>query len=378
MDLALQHHAAGRLAEAEGVYRRVLEDDPGQPVDRKAFNVLSFSHGRNDESAYREKIKTGSDGFFDLEAAGHTEAARTIFDSGVDILVDLNGHTRNNRLEICALRPAPVQATYLGFPGTTGADFLDYMITDRIVTPDDHSPYYSEHLVYLPHCYMIGDHEQEISDAPFARADFGLPEKGFVFCSFNGNYKIEPVMFGVWMSLLRKVPDSVLWLLRSSDLAERNLLSEAEARGVDGDRLVFAGRMPKDRHLARCRLADLALDTRICGGHTTTSDALWAGLPVVTVLGTHFASRVSASLLDAVGLPELITHDLQDYEALAFTLSQNPDALRDVKARLARNRLSEPLFDTPRFVRNLETAYRRMWEKYLSGEPPSRIDVVEG
>ena len=345
--------------------------------DRGDFNVFTFSHGQNDGSAYREKIINDSDRFIDIQTAGHSEAAGIIFESGVDILVDLNGHTRDNRLEICALRPAPVQAAFLGFPGTTGADFLDYIITDKIVTPEDQSAFYSEKPVYLPHCYLINDHMQRISEASFTRSDFGLPAEGFVFCSFNGNYKIEPVMFGVWMNLLKKVPGSVLWLLRSNDLAERNLKSEAEARGVTGDRLIFAEDMPKDRHLARYRLADLALDTRICGGHTTTSDALWAGVPVVTMLGAHFPSRIPASLLAAVGLEELVTHGLEDYEALALGLSRNPGELRELKAKLARNRLSEPLFDTPRFVANLERAYRRMWEKHLSGEAPSGIEVIE-
>jgi len=346
--------------------------------DRKDFNIFTFSHGQIDESGYREKIKNDSDRFFDLQTAPHLDSAKQIFESGVDILVDLKGHTGGNRLEICALRPAPVQAAYLGFPGTSGADFLDYIITDRIVTPEDQAPYYAEQFVYLPHCYQINDHRQKIADASFARSDSGLPEKGFIFCSFNSNYKIEPVMFGVWMNLLKKAPDSVLWLFKGHELAARNLKSEAEARGVDGDRLVFAEWMPKDQHLARYRLADLALDTRICGGHTTTSDALWAGVPVVAMLGAHFASRVSASLLSAVGLTECITDNLKEYEALALRLSRNPDAFDDVKTKLARNRLRAPLFDTPRFAGNLENAYRRMWENYLSGAPPSRIDVIEG
>ncbi|NQU57367.1 MAG: tetratricopeptide repeat protein [Rhodospirillales bacterium] len=345
--------------------------------DRNDFNVFTFSFGQNDESPYRGKIKTDSDRFIDLQTTGHLEAARQIYDSGVDILVDLHGHTRNNRLEICALRPAPVQAAYLGFPGTTGADFLDYILTDPIVTPEDQAPYYSEQLVYLPHCYQINDHNQKISDAPVTRTNFGLPEEGLIFCSFNSNYKIEPVMFELWMDLLKKVPGSVLWLLRSNDLAERHLRAEAQSRGVDTDRLIFAEWMAKDQHLARTRLADLALDTRICGGHTTTCDALWAGVPVVTMLGTHFASRVSASILSAVGLPELITDNLEDYQTLALRLSQNPDELDDLKIKLARNRLSEPLFDTPRFVRNLENAYRRMWENYLTGKSPTPIDVME-
>jgi protein O-GlcNAc transferase len=345
--------------------------------DRNNFNIIGFSHGQNDASPYREKIVRGCDGFFDLQTVSHLEAAKQISQSGVDILVDLNGHTQNNRLEICALRPAPVQATYLGFPGTSGANFLDYILTDRIVTPEDHSRYYSEQLVYLPHCYQINDHRQKISDIPITKSDFGLPEKGFVFCSFNSNFKIEPVMFDCWMNLLKNVPGSVLWLFKSNELAMRNLKAEAQARGVAAERLIFTDRLPNDQHLARYRLADLVLDTRLCGGHTTTSDALWAGVPVVTLLGNHFASRVSASILSAVGLPELVTKTLEEYEALAFRLSQNRDELDILKANLADKRLNEPLFDTPRFVRNLEIAYRRMWANSLSGAPPSRIDVIE-
>lgn len=345
--------------------------------NRDQFKVFTFSHGRNESSPYRAKIVGDSDSFFDLRHDDHLQGAEKIFQSGVDILVDLKGHTQNNRLEICALRPAPVQVSYLGFPGTSGADFIDYLITDPTVTPQDQAPYFSEQLVYLPHCYQINDRQQKISDISFSRSDFGLPDKGFVFCSFNGNYKIEPVMFDVWMALLKKVPDSVLWLYRSNDLAEANLKLQAQARGVEAERLIFTGKMPKDQHLVRYQLADLALDTRICGGHTTTSDALWAGVPVITMMGAHFASRVSASLLKAVGLPELISQNLQQYEALAYGLSQNPAQLADLKAKLSRNRLSEPLFDTPRFVKNLETAYRTMWDKYLSGEAAARIDVIE-
>ena len=229
----------------------------------------------------------------------------------------------------------------------------------------------------MPNTYWVNDHTQEISDADFKRADFGLPESGFVFSSFNGSYKIEPVMFGVWMKLLKNVPNSVLWLIISNDLAERNLKSEAQARGVGGDRLIFAEKMPKDQHLARCRLADLALDTRICGGHTTTSDLLWAGVPVVTMLGTHFASRVPASLLNAVGFPELITHNLEEYESLALRLSQNSGELAALRTKLAQNRKTEPLFDTPRFVRNLEIAFHQIWDRFLAGEMPRMIEVIE-
>lgn len=345
--------------------------------DRSAFNVFTFSHGHDDGSAYRRKIVEDSDRFFDLETLNHVDAAKTIYDAGVDILIDLKGHTGNNRLEICALRPAPVQVSYLGFPGSSGADFLDYFITDQIVTPKDHADAFSEKLVTMPHSYQINDDEQPIAEKPMTRAEFGLPEEGFVFCSFNGNFKIEPVMFDVWMALLEVTPGSVLWCYRSNDVSESNLRHEARNRGVDPDRLVFAETRPKDEHLARYRLADLALDTRVCGGHTTTSDALWAGLPVVTMLGNHFASRVSASLLTAVGLPELITENLDDYQALVLRLVQNPDELSMLKNRLEKNRLTEPLFDTPRFVRHLEKGYHRMWEIYLSGESPDNIDVAE-
>jgi protein O-GlcNAc transferase len=345
--------------------------------DRKDFNIFTFSYGRNDGSDYRKKIINDSDSFFDLQTANHLDAAKEIYRSGVDILVDLKGHTRKSRLEICALRPAPVQVAYLGFPGTSGADFLDFILTDKIVTPEDQSPYYSEKFVYLPDCYQINDAEQEISNAPVTKQEAGLPDEGFVFCSFNTNYKIEPVIFDVWMNLLKQVPGSVLWLFKGNALAENNLKNQAQVRGVDGSRLIFAPHMPKDQHLARYRLADLVLDTRICCGHTTTSDALWAGIPVVTMQGDHFASRVSASILRAVGLPELISHNLEDYEALALRLSRSPHELADLKSRLAHNRLTKPLFDTSRFVKNLEDAYRRMWESYLSDEPLSAIDLNE-
>jgi len=345
--------------------------------ERNDFNVLTFSHGENDDSSYRARIIGDSDRFFDLQGSDHVQAAQEIYRAGVDILIDLKGHTRHNRLEICALRPAPLIVSYLGFPGSSGADFIDYMITDHIVTPNDQAPHFSEQLVYLPHSYQINDGAQEISDVAFARSDFALPAEAFVFCSFNSTFKIEPVMFDVWMALLEQTPGSVLWLYRSNDLAEANLQRQAQARGIDAARLIFTGKLPKDQHLARYRLADLALDTRICGGHTTTSDALWAGLPVLSAIGSHFASRVSASLLTAVGMPELICKDLAAYQALALSLAQNPDALGQLKAKLAVNRLSGALFDTPRFTKNLESAYRAMWQTYQSASPPALIDVIE-
>jgi len=345
--------------------------------DRAAFSIQVFSYGPDDGSDYRATIQAGCDQFHDIQNASHLEAAQRIHGAKVDILIDLKGHTGSSRMEICALRPAPVQAAYLGFPGTSGADYMDYILTDAIVTPPEDAPHYTEAFLTLPGSYQVTDNTQEISDAPVSRADCGLPDVGFVFCSFNASYKIDPRMFDVWMRLLGAVPGSVLWLLKSNDLAEANLKAEAEARGIDPNRLVFAGKMAKDMHLARHRLADLALDTRLCGGHTTTTDALWAGLPVITLEGGHFVSRVAVSLLRAHDMAELITHSLDEYEALALTLATDPDRLQAVTSRLTANRDTTPLFDTPRFARNLEGAYRLMWERHLAGDAPAPIVVKE-
>ncbi len=345
--------------------------------DRNEFEILCYSYGRNDGSYFREKIRKDSDRFVDLLTRSHRDAAQQIFQDRVDILVDLKGYTKGNRLEICAHRPAPVQVTYLGFPGTTGADFIDYLITDRTVTPESYTPYYSEKFVYLPHTYQVNDHTQTISVRKWRKRAFGLPESTFVFSSFNQAYKIEPIIFDVWMEILRQVPKSVLWLQVSNETAKRKLAQEAEARGISGDRLIFAEKLPKDEHLARLKLADLALDTRIVNGHTTTSDALWAGVPVITLQGSHFASRVSSSILTAIGLPELITNSSEEYEALAVRLARDAGELKAIREKLGENRLTEPLFDTPQFVRNLEKAYAEMWKIFLTGEKPRQIEVVE-
>ncbi len=345
--------------------------------DREKFRVRAYSYGPRDGSFYRQRIERDCDGFADIRDLNDVEAAKRIGDDKVDILVDLKGYTQGNRLGICAPRPAPVQATYLGFPGTTGAGFIDYIITDRVVTPEEHLPFYSEQPAYLPHTYQVNDHRQEISKRGFTRADFGLPDDAAVFCSFNQAYKIEPVMFAVWADVLNATPGSVLWLLASTAFAEGNLRGEAKARGVAPERLIFAGKLPKDEHLERTRLADLVLDTRIYNGHTTTSDALWAGVPVITLKGAHFASRVSASLLYALGLPELITPSLEDYRALALRLARNPGDIHALKEKIAKNRRAQPLFDTPRFTKNIERAYQGMWEVYLADERPRPIQVSE-
>ncbi|MDQ2106727.1 O-linked N-acetylglucosamine transferase, SPINDLY family protein, partial [Azospirillum isscasi] len=279
--------------------------------DRGRVEVVGYSHGPDDGGPMRRRLGAAFDRFVDLAAHSHAEAASRIREDGVDILVDLKGHTQHARPEIAAHRPAPVQAQWLGYPGTMGAGFIDYVIGDPLVTPLDRQPFYAERIVQLPVCYQPNDRSRPIGPTP-TRAACGLPERGMVFCCFNAAYKITPALFGLWCRLLGAEPDSVLWLLDSHPEASANLRREAARRGVAPERLVFAPRRPPAEHLARHRLADLFLDTTPVGAHTTASDALWAGLPVLTVPGEGFASRVGASLLRAAGLPELAVRSLAD------------------------------------------------------------------
>lgn len=345
--------------------------------DRSRFKIHVYSTGADDESEARKHVELSCDRFTDIRSVETAKAAQTIYDDEVDILVDLDGHIAGERLEIAALRPAPVTACYLGFPGTTGADFIDYLVTDKIVSPPEHAPWYTEAFAYLPHTYQCTNRDQAVSSRTFSRKDLGLPEDGLVLCSFNQAYKIEPMMFDVWMRLLKALPGAVLWLWRNVPSVDGKLRREAETRGVSGERLVFAEKMPRGEHLARLGSADLALDTRICNGHTTTSDALWAGVPVVTLQGRHFASRVSSSLLTAIGLPELVTHSLEDYETLVLRLGSNGNELRALHEKLRRNRATEPLFDTPRLVRNLERTFEEMMRIWRAGHAPRQFEVTE-
>ncbi|MEW6584689.1 MAG: tetratricopeptide repeat protein [Nitrospirota bacterium] len=344
---------------------------------RDEFQIYCYSYGRDDGSSYGARIKHDCDKFVDISGLDCADAAKCINEDQVDILVDLKGYTRGNRLAICAFRPAPVQISYLGFPGTTGADFFDYIITDKIVTPQDLYPCYTEKFVFMPYCYQVNDHTQTISPKVWEKRDLGLPESCFVFCSFNQPYKIDPVMFDIWMRIMKQVPESILWLGLGNRLAEVNLKRESEARGVKAERLIFAENLPKDEHLGRLRFAGLALDTRIVNGHTTTSDALWSGVPVLTLQGSHFASRVSSSILSAMDLPELITYSTEEYETLAVRLACDSVKLKEIRQKIAKNRLTTPLFDTPRFVRNLETAYKEIWKLFLAGNAPRQIEVLE-
>ena len=345
--------------------------------DRRYFNVNCYSYGPDDGSEYRKRIEQDCDDFIDIFKMGILPAAEKIYHDEVDILVDLRGHTVNNRIGICSLRPAPVQISYLGFPCTTGADYIDYMIVDKVVAPPGHEEFYSEQLVYMPHCYQVNDNTQRIAETAWTREEMKLPATGTVFASFNSPYKIEPAGFDCWMRILRNVPESVLWLLKGQRELEENLTHAARDRGVDPCRIIFAEKMQKPDHLSRLRLADLVLDTHIYNGHVSTSDALWAGVPVVTLLGTHFASRVSASILNAVGLSELAVRTAAEYEQMAIRFGRDPELLSQVRRKLSENRDNAPLFDTERFARNLERAYETMWEIYLSGEKPKTFIVEE-
>ena len=297
-------------------------------------------------------------------------------DLEVDIAVDLKGYTTDQRPEIFAHRPVPVQVNYLGFPGSMGADFIDYVIGDAVVTPFEHAPFYNEKIVQLADCYQVNDSTRAIAETTPSRAEAGLPETGFIFCCFNDNYKFTAPIFDIWMRLLKAVPGSVLWLIMANPGTADYLRREAQAREVDPARLVFAPKMELAEHLARHRLADLFLDTLPYNAHTTTSDALWTGLPVLTCLGPSFAGRVAASLLKAVGLPELITENLADYEALALALVRDPERLKSLRERLEQKRLTAPLFDTGRFCRQIEAAYLHMWELTECGEPPEMFGVA--
>ena len=347
--------------------------------DRSRFEVIAVSFGPDDRSEMRARLARGVDRFLDVRASSDADMAKAVRDLEVDIAIDLMGHTAKSRPAALARRPAPIQVNYLGYPGTMGAEFIDYILADRFVLPEEHQSFYTEKVVYLPDSYQVNDSKRAIAADARTRTEAGLPPEGFVFCCFNSSYKIQPRMFDIWMRLLRQVPGSVLWLLRNSALAEENLRNEAHARDIGSDRLVFAPRVGIADYRARSRLADLYLDTLPYTGHGTTSDMLWAGLPVLTCAGNTFAGRVAGSLLHAVGLPELVTTSLEEYEALGLKLATDPHLLKELRARLERNRNTAPLFDTDRFRRHIESAYTTMWEVQQRGEPPRAfaVDLVE-
>jgi protein O-GlcNAc transferase len=359
-----RNHPVGRLAVG------LLEAH-----DKSRFETIALSSGPDDGSDQRHRIKSAVEDFVDVRNRSDADLVALIRRREIDILIDVMGFTLAGRFGVLARRAAPIQVNFLGYPATMGADWVDYIIADRTIIPAEHFQFYGERVVWLPHTYQANDDKNRIAERTTTRSECGLPETAFVFCCFNNTFKINPQIFDVWMRLLAATANSVLWLLGTNPTAERNLRSEAERRGIAPDRLIFAPRIAVADHMARHRQADLFLDTLPYNAHTTASDALWTGLPLVTCRGETFAGRVAASVLTAAGLPELITTSLEDYEALALKLAHDSALLGGMKEKLRHNRDSYPLFDTARFTRHIEAAYETIWRAYQDGRAPAAFAV---
>lgn len=340
---------------------------------REEFEIFAFSFGPETNDQLQKRAKKSFSGFYVVNQLSDEEVVSLSKQIGIDIAVDLKGFTQDARPRIFALGCAPVQVSYLGFPGTTGSDYIDYLVADRHLIPQELRKYYSENIIYLPDSYQANGSNRLISPAPVFRKDYKLPDNSFVFCCFNKVYKINQNIFSLWMDILRETKGSVLWLLEDNPLARANIKNEAIINGISGCRIIFANTLPIDEHLARHRLADLFLDTYPCGAHTTASDSLWAGLPVLTCPGSSFASRVASSLLHTLNLNELIVNDLFEYRAKAVEIAKNPSHLLEIKKKLEYNLASSPLFDIKSTTRSLERAYKEIYFKYHSGKKP--IDI---
>jgi len=344
--------------------------------DRRYFEVYAFSYGPDTKDEMNLRIKAGVDHFYDLRTMSHKEVVLLSRSLEIDIAIDLGGFTQHSRAEVLSMSVAPIQVSYLGYSGTMGSEFMDYIIADNIIIPEENRQFYSEKITYLPDSFMVNDTKIKVSKRNFTRKEAGLPSDGFVFCCFNNHYKITPIVFKSWMRILSQVDGSVLWLTKANKTIVENLKKEAEYNGIDEERLIFAPRLEFiEEHLNRIKHADLFIDTLPYNAHTTSSDALRMGLPVLTCVGKSFASRVAASLLNAVGLPELITTTQQEYEALAIELATNPKQLKTIKDKLAKNLPTAPLYDTPLFTRHLESAYKTMYDRYHEGLEPDHIYV---
>ncbi|MCP4748730.1 MAG: tetratricopeptide repeat protein [Desulfobacteraceae bacterium] len=343
--------------------------------DRTRFEITAFACNAPDRSHYQKEMKKVSDHFFHIHHLTNTKAAGFICEHGIDILVDLTGHSQGRRMEILARRPAPILVSYLGFLGTSGADFIDYLITDAIVTPPDHADFYTEKLVYMPQCYQVNDNTMPLPKPIFRRGDFGLDENSIVFCSFNQPYKLDQATFECWLAILSKTSESVLWLLYQNASARDNMRKAAQNAGIDPDRLKFGDPLRIDKHICRLTLADIALDPFAYNGGATTSNALWAGIPVVTKTGGHFVSRMSASALNAVGLNSLIAQNAEDYQHLAVELAANASKRTEIRRHLCQNRHTLPLFDTSLFTVQLEKAFTYMYHRHANQLPPVSFKV---
>jgi predicted O-linked N-acetylglucosamine transferase (SPINDLY family) len=331
--------------------------------DRSRFRITAYSCGADDGSSLRKRAEAAFDSFVDIQNMTLKDAAAKINSDGVDILVDLTSYTKNSRSPLLALRPAPIQVNYLGYPGSMGVDFVDYIIADRFIIPPEHFENYTEKVLWLPDSNMPHDSKTPHPPAP-SRSECGLPENSLVFCCFNAPYKVTPAVFDVWCRLLKEVPDSVLWMLTLNPTAENNLKNEATARGVDPSRIIFQPYVSLEEYFARLQCADLFLDTNPYSAHGTCSNALWMGLPVLTCAGSTFASRVAGSHLTTMGVPELVTYSLEEYHDLALELSNDRKRLSEIRSRIITGRETSPLFDSRRFTRNLEDLYLKMWDEY--------------
>jgi protein O-GlcNAc transferase len=343
--------------------------------DRARFEITGISFGPNDKSEMRARLMNSMDRFLDVQFMSDRDVALMLRNLEIDIAVDLKGPTADCRPYILAHRPAPIQVAYLGYQGTTGADFIDYVIGDKIALPFELQPFFTEKIIHLPDCHQISDSKRKIPEHTPSRSEFGLPRQGFVFCNFNNNNKITPEIFEIWMRLLSKMDGSVLWLMSENNSAKANLSREASAHRIDPARLIFSESASINEHLLRHRVSDLFLDTSPLCAHTSASRALWVGLPMLTIRGHTFAGRITASMLHAIGLPELVADNLSEYETLALKLATNAPLLEGIRRKLAEKRLKSPVFDTDRTRRNLEAAYTIMWERYQRGEPPASFAV---
>ena len=343
--------------------------------DQSKFEIYAFDTVGGDGSNYRKRIENSFSKILDISKKSTQDISNLITAHEIDILVNLNGYFGHIRQDVFAMRPAPIQVNFLGFPGTLGCEYIDYLIADKIVIPEISKQWYSEKIIYLPNSYQANDDDRKISSKIYSRIDQGLPDNSFIFCCFNNTYKITPGIFDIWMRILNSVQNSVLWLLESNEHSTINLKKEAIKRGVNENRIIFAKRLSIDEHLSRHRLADLFLDTIPYNAHTTASDALWSGVPVLTCLGSTFPGRVSSSLLHAIGLPELIAPSLTEYETMAIDLAKNPHKLSTIRLKLQENSKIFPLFNSNLYTQNLEAAYKKMYEIYSSDMPPESFCV---
>tara|TARA_Y100000590_G_C15709601_1_gene1009841 strand:+ start:665 stop:2533 length:1869 start_codon:yes stop_codon:yes gene_type:complete len=343
--------------------------------DKSKFELIGFSFGPDKNDEMRKRVSSSFDHFIDVRLKTDSEIVEISRDLKIDIAIDLKGITTDERFGIFVNRCAPIQVSYLGYPGTSGANFIDYIIADKVLIPKESQKNFSEKIIYMPNSYQPNDFTKKISNKTFSRKEHGLPENGFVFCCFNQNYKITPNIFDIWMRLLKKIEGSVLWLIKDSNLGSENLKKEAEKRGVEPNRIIFAKRMVVPEHLARHKLADIFIDTFPYTAHTTCSDALWSGLPVITLMGQSFVSRVGGSLLNAIGLDELITESEKEYENLAIKIASNPNFLKSIKKKLEKNKIIKPLFDTKLYTKNIESAFIKIYERYHSNLPSENIKI---